>query len=621
MANAESTQDKNLVRVSTVLPDNALIATRLSISETLSEGFSIVVTAFSEKRHDLTTEDLVGTPLTAVLVQQDNSLRYFNGYVQEITATGSERAGQRSTYKLTVVSWLQLLLGKRRDNRIFQEKNVKQIIEEVFKPLGSIADYKFDISGEHPEWRYCTQYEETDLNFFNRLCQREGLAYYFLHENGAHKLHIVDVANIRSLADNKPKIVEIQAGTPAFDHFSHWQSTGKFVAGTYTQRTYNYLKPTQLIEGSEKIKGDALKIPKVTDIEHYSYSEQFHTSQEGKGSVSTKGHGASQAVISQGAGNCRHLKVGHTIQVALPGAANFAEKGKEFTLTSVSINADDASGVMNCFVEALPKGNLLFPASSTPTINSLQTAVVTGPKGEEIHTDQLGRIKAQFHWDRVGKKDENSTCWLRVMQGFAGNNYGAHFTPRVGHEVVVAFENGNPDRPFVIGSLFHQEHKPPYSEQLGSRSGVRTRSTKGGGETNFNELYFEDTKGKEEVYFQAEKDLNAVVKNDETREVGNDQTSAIKHDRKMDVGNDHTETIKNKQTITVGKDQQNNIKNNQTTEVGKKSVHKVGKELILEAGSKIVLKVGGSSIEITGSKIAIKSSGQVDVDGGKVQLN
>lgn len=185
MANAESTQDKNLVRVSTVLPDNALIATRLSISETLSEGFSIVVTAFSEKRHDLTAEDLVGTPLTAVLVQQDNSLRYFNGYIQEITATGSERAGQRSTYKLTVVSWLQLLSGKRRDNRIFQEKNVKQIIEEVFKPLGSIADYKFDISGEHPEWRYCTQYDETDLNFFNRLCQREGLAYYFLHDNGA----------------------------------------------------------------------------------------------------------------------------------------------------------------------------------------------------------------------------------------------------------------------------------------------------------------------------------------------------------------------------------------------------------------------------------------------------
>lgn len=621
MANADATQDKSLVRVSTVLPDNALVATRLSVSETLSKGFTIGITAFSEKHHNLTAEDLVGTPLTAVLVQQDNSLRYFNGYVQEISATGSERAGQRSTYKLTVVSWLQLLLGKSQDNRIFQDKNVKQIIEEIFKPLGSIANYKFNISGAHPAWRYCTQYNETDLNFFNRLCQREGLAYYFLHENGAHTLHIIDAANIRSLEDNKPKVVEVQAGTPAFDHLSHWQSTGKFVAGKYSQRSYNYLKPKQLLEGSEAIKGNALSIPKVAEVEHYTYTEQFFTPEEGKTEVEKQGYGASQATVAQGAGNCRHLKVGHNIKVALPQGAKFADKDKEFTLTNVSINADDISGVMNCFIEALPKGDLIFPQGTPPSINSLQTALVTGPKGEEVHTDELGRIKAQFHWDRLGKKDENSTCWLRVMQGFAGNNYGAHFTPRIGHEVVVAFENGNPDRPFVIGSLYHQENKPPYSEQLGSRSGVRTRSTKGAGDTNYNELYFEDDKGKEEVYFQAEKDFNAVVKNDESRQVGNDQASAIKNDRKMDVGNDHTETIKNKQTITVGKDQQNNIKNNQTTEVGNKSVHKVGKELVLEAGSKIVLKVGGSSIEITGSKISIKSSGKVDVDGGKVQLN
>jgi len=194
----------------------------------------------------------------------------------------------------------------------------------------------------------------------------------------------------------------------------------------------------------------------------------------------------------------------------------------------------------------------------------MQTAVVTGPPAEEIHSDAHGRVKVQFHWDRLGKKDDNTSCWLRVMQSFAGPGFGAHFTPRVGQEVVVAFENGNPDRPFVMGALYHTENPPPYAEHKGTRSGIRTRSTKNGAAINCNELYFEDTKDQEEVYFQAEKDLNAHIKNNETRKIEN--------------------------------------------------------TLHIQAGEKIRLEVGGSVIEMTPEGITI-SAIEVKIDGTPVLIN
>lgn len=619
MALTESTQAKHLVRIRSVLPENALIATRLDATEVMSQGFTLSVQAFSETHHNLSAADLVGTPVTVVLVQQDNSLRYFNGYVEKIAAAGSHRAGQRSGYSLTVVSWFQFLLAKSIDCRIFQDKTVVQILEEVFKPYGKLADFTLDIGGTRSEWRYCTQYAESDLNFVNRLCEREGLAYYFTHENGKHTLKIVSLDKAESLEANKPKKIQVQSGTAAFDHFTQWSSTEKFVTGKYTQKTYNYMKPTENLLVSETA-GEAEKIKKVGDVEEYLYTDNYHTTKEGQANTENRAHHKGQHAVMQGGGNCRSLRVGHVIEVELPNNADFQHKGSEFALTKVVLTADDTVGGITCMVEAVPKGALVFPKGIKSVIQGLQTAVVTGPKGEEIHTDDLGRIKAQFHWDRIGKADENSSCWLRVMQGFAGNSFGAHFTPRIGHEVVVAFENGNPDRPFVLGALYHNEHRPPYADQQGSRAGIKTQSTKGGGETHYNELYFEDSKGKEEVYFQAEKDLNSVIKNDETRQVGNDQTLAVKNNRKNDIGNDHQESVKNNQEVSVGANQSIYVGKNQVTEVGGNSAHKIGKELVLEAGKKIVLKVGGSSIEITGSKIQIKS-GKVDIDGGKILLN
>jgi len=417
-----------------------------------------------------------------------------------------------------------------------------------------------------------------------------------------HTLHLVDTSD--SLSVLKSKAVKLQIGTPDYDHLTEWKSAAKFATGNYTQRSYNYMSPSKDLTAAGKATSDIANAPRVMDVESYRYSEGFHDDSEGKLDTQRRvNQGTERSQVSIGSGNCRDLMIGQHFQVELANGGSFVDKGKTFTFSQVVIQADEGERAVKCTVEAIPKGELVYPIVENPVvINSLQTAVVTGPPAEEIHSDAHGRVKVQFHWDRLGKKDDNTSCWLRVMQSFAGPGFGAHFTPRVGQEVVVAFENGNPDRPFVMGALYHTENPPPYAEHKGTRSGIRTRSIKGGAATNCNELYFEDTKDQEEVYFQAERDHNSIIKNDETREVGNDQT--------LTVTNDKTETIGNDLNVTVENDKFETITHNET--------HNVGSELLLEAGEKIVIKVGDSEIEITAATIIIKS-GTVDIiQGGAV---
>jgi len=278
-------------------------------------------------------------------------------------------------------------------------------------------------------------------------------------------------------------------------------------------------------------------------------------------------------------GHYRFLQVGHVFTAdVIPATASWDDKVKTFSISGVEWSAWDSShssdgdvGFSMSFT-AIPKGVLTFPlARNEPRIYGMQTAVVNGPPGSEIHTDSMGRICVQFHWDERPKtfNNGNTSCWLRVMQSMSGKGFGGQFTPRVGQEVVIAFEEGNPNRPFVIGGLYHGEHAPPYVDGNtlgpGTRSGVKTRSTSGGGASNYNELYFEDKKGSEQVFIQAEKNLDIKVKNNE------------KHKIKKDLG------------YTVG--------NNEN--------HKVSKEVVIDAGQKIH-KSGGSTVTITASSIDIK---------------
>lgn len=585
-------QAKRLVRLNTSLGSKALIADGLSAQQQMSEGFTFNVSCFSETHHELSPKELVGTHATITLVQADNSYHHFNGYINRLQSLGMSKAGEVSNYSLTLCSWLDMFLGNRTDCRIFQNKTVDAVINEIFKPYGADANFKINLKHSHVEKRYWVQYNETDLNFFKRICLQEGLAYYFIHNDGSHQLHIVDSSDF--LSDLSPKKVPLQSHSHDHEHLTSWQNAGQFATGNFAQTAYNYKTPSTPVSVNTTASSAVSEFPKVLEMESYLHVDDHHAFNDGQGRVSARANKAvERADIYIGTGDCRNLVLGQHFELSLAKGSRFlggvfSDKGKTFTFSQINMTANDKTGNFNCSIEAIPKGQLIYPSADIPTINGLQTAVVTGPAGEEIHMDQEGRVKVQFHWDRLSVKDENSSCWLRVMQSFAGPNFGAHFTPRIGQEVVVAFENGKPDRPFIIGAMYHPENPPPYKNHKGTRAGIRTRTTKGGSAANCNELYFEDKKGQEEVYLQAEKDHNSVIKNDETRDVGNNQT------------------------ITIGVDKSENVGNNEQ--------HIVGKNLLIKAGSKIRLEVGGSIIEMTGGKIKV-SSGHVDIDGGKVEIN
>ena len=578
-ANEPTSQKGRLIKLQTVLGGDTLVPTKISGSEGLSSLFSYTLEVFSDTRHDIKANELVGTQATFSLFQSDKTYRHFNGFIESLVSTHVQRGGQQSCYRITIISWLGMLANSS-NCRIFQDKTVPDIITEVFN-LHAISKFDKKLQGHHPKHAYTVQYHETDLAFVQRLMRREGIAFYFTHKQGEHTLHLVDKGHTLPALSPSDKLY-LHSGDRLHDQLTSWENTNQFVTGKYKQKAYNYKTPSTKLKLKANAEGETSTIPQVMGMEHYRYNVDYGTSGDGNPDTEQRRNdGVERQQIVYGAGHCRHLQAGHTFTVdTIPANAEWPDSGKPFTLTQVNWTASDHTHTSQATTsdmvgysmqfEAISKGGLIAPAAQvTPRINGMQTAVVNGPPGSEIHTDKLGRICVKFHWDERPDTERNgeTSCWMRVMQSMAGPGFGAQFTPRIGQEVVIAFEEGHPDRPFVIGVLYHGEHAPPYDSHNGTRNGIKTRSTKGGGASNYNELYFEDKKGKEQVYLHAEKDFDLKIENN--------QSHVIDHNLSYKVGDNET--------------------------------HMVGKEVVIDAGSKILLKVGGSTITITSSSIDIKS--------------
>jgi len=383
----------------------------------------------------------------------------------------------------------------------------------------------------------------------------------------------------------------IQQANQSHESLTSWMFLKKFVVGKSTQRSYNYQTPRQRLESKAEVDTEVKKVPRVTNLESYQYSESFDNILEGNSETALLAHrkGTARHGVWTGTGDYRHLLVGQRFTVVkVPFDPTFRDNNTNFNLTKLTLQMDDEHNDNQIHIEATNDNALIFPEGGSPKrMLGSETAVVTGPKGAEIHTNEFGQIKIQFHWDREGKYDNNTTCWLRVSQAMAGPGFGAHFTPRIGQEVIVSFENGNPDKPFVSGVLYHHEHLPPFAKDNGLRSGFRSHSSIGGGSSNFNELSFYDKKGSEEVYIQAEKDHNILVKND--------HNTLIKNNKKQQITKSHTNKVGENYTINVGK------------------------TLLVQAGQKIKFQVGGSTITLTKGKIDI-SGAVVDINGN-IKLN
>ncbi len=582
-------------------------------TEEMSSLFSFTLSCHS-KRTDLNADTIVGKGVCFSVLRQDSSWRDFHGLVAAF-APMDDGSGQ-PLYRLSIVPWLWCLT-QSSDFRIYQDKDVKEILKDVFQRHG-FTDHDFSgLSGSYAKREYCVQYNETAFNFVSRLMEDEGIFYWFKHESSRHVLMLGDSpeayqkAGDASVAFDK----DPQAGG-GDDLLISWHHEQSLTTGFFSATDYDYAKPDLKLEKKSDSVGSFEHMDK---LEAYDYPAM--RIEPGAVQTVVKHDTEMAAALGErvsGGGCCRTFSPGLTF--TLENHPDSGERGKSFVLTQVSHAASGSrqlvgqnaggSTYTNSF-SCVPKELIVRPPRRTlvPFVKGVETALVTGPKGEEIHTDELGRIKIQFHWDRLGKSNEESSCWVRVSQPLAGNGWGAVALPRIGQEVIVSFVNGSPDRPLVIGALYNGLNAAPYGLPAEKTKTVfRTRSTPKGSAGN--ELTFDDKKGKEVIFLHGEHDLIVTINNDAKSTIDNEWHLTVKKDAFETIQGESKRTIEKSEDVAVT----NDYKLKATT-------------ISLEGSTKITLKVGGSTLEMTPAgitvkapKIDAKADALLTLDGGMVMI-
>jgi len=607
---SDFTQDGRFISIDTPLGKDALLLTSIEGSEQISSSFQFQLTTLSSDIN-IKPEDIIGKQVTVTI--NNDQKRVFNGFVNEFSFGEIHDTGLRE-YQLLMVPWTWFL-GQTENRRIFQNKNTKKIVEQVFSDLG-FSDFNFKASGGKDR-EYCVQYGESDLDFVFRLFEEEGYACFFEHEKSKHTLVIVDKANAFDEC-SESGLTYSKGSTPDAEILS-WKHNYCFKKGDWTLNDYNFKEPNKDLVANITSKSQFANNSK---FKHYSYSDLYEFS-SGTELVKLR-MDAEEAKINTivGESDCCSFYAGGFFKLDKHDTAS--EQGS-YLLLSVMHKATDSSygtgpGVdesySNTFV-CMPIENHYRPQQThmRPVMQGPQTALVTGPKGEEIYIDEFGRIKVQFMWDRQGKKDENSSCFLRVMQSWAGNGWGSSFIPRIGHEVIVTFIDGDPDRPIVSGTVYNGNNKLPFESK--TQSGIRTRSTKEGGTENFNELRFDDAKGKEEIYIHAEKNLKSHVENDHQLTIEHDQRIMIENDQTLTVDNDRTKHVKHDETSTIDNDRRKTVGKNQFEDIGVNKVIKVGNDHDETIGNDASIDVAGNQSENVGKNLHVKVGENLTESVGK----
>jgi type VI secretion system secreted protein VgrG len=573
------TQDHREIAISTPLGDDVLLLRHMTVNEELGRLFSMDLDVLSIKNIEF--DDLLGQNITVKLSLAWDQFRYFNGFVANISQSVYE--GRYASYRLKVYPWLWFLT-RTSDCRIFQNKTVPQIIKEVFKDF-DFAYVEDKLRGSYRTWDYCVQYRETDFNFVSRLMEQEGIYYYFVHIDGKHTLYLADdYGSHKTIADyeNIRYLPPDQVALRDEECINYWHLIKQLQPGTYVLNDFDFTRP----KANLKVNSSIARQHKEAKHEIYDYPGEYEKSEEGDSYVRTRIQELhTHFELAQGYSNCRGLYAGGLFTLSdYPRA----DQNREYLLTAIdhtlTVDSFEAASFgagtayRNSF--AVIESNTPFrPARVTPRpiVQGPQTAIVTGPAGEEIYTDEHARVKVQFHWDRYGKKNENSSCWIRVSQLWAGKNWGGIHIPRIGQEVIVEFLEGDPDRPIITGRVYNGEQIPPYAVPANkTQSGIKSRSSKGGSGANFNEIRFEDKKGSEQVYIHAEKNQDNIVENDETTEVGHDRTEHVGHDEKITIDNNRTEKVGVNEDITIGSNRTEKVGINESITIGSNRTKSVG---------------------------------------------
>jgi type VI secretion system secreted protein VgrG len=421
------------------------------------------------------------------------------------------------------------------------------------------------------------QYRESDLNFVQRLMEDEGIYYYFKHTDSSHTLVLSDslsaheaTAGYATIDYFPPTENEVRPS----DHIHDWYLSRNLQSGRYALRDFNFTKPRLQLE----TKANKQRSHPHASLEVYDYPGGYTSPSEGDHYVRTRLEEL-QARYERvtGIGNARGIASGALFTLAKHPRE---DQNKEYLIvatnqhlqaTGYETNGREATEEYTCSFQATDaKEPFRAPPTAQKTrVSGPQTAIVVGKSGEEIWTDNYGRVKVQFHWDRLGKNDENSSCWVRVAQIWAGKNWGWVTLPRMGQEVVVDFLEGDPDQPLITGRVYNQDNMPPYDLPSNkTQSGIKTRSSKDGSPANFNEIRFEDKKGSEQLYIHAEKNKDQIVENDETASIGHDRTEKVGNDEKITIGHDRTESVGNNESITIGVNRTEKVGANETINIG-----------------------------------------------------
>ncbi|HEY0942637.1 MAG TPA: type VI secretion system tip protein TssI/VgrG [Steroidobacter sp.] len=619
-----------------------LLVTRLTAAEQISRPFQFDLELCgmegAGERGAVNPDGILGQPACVELKVTSTYKRYFHGIVTEFAHIGCNERRHEYRAVLRPAFWL---LTRRADCRVLQNMSTPDIFKEVCRQAG-FDDHQLKLSASYEPWEYRVQYRESDFDFLSRLLEHEGIYYYFEHTGSRHIMVLTDdVAKLGSEPDYGvvPYYPPGGAGVKRErDHLSTWVSAKTFQPAAFAAREYNFETPASVASGVSPVarRSDANRF----EIFDYPAGATTLTAAgvERIAKVRAQQMQSSQTVI-RGGGDAAGLFAGKLFALKGHPRDDFNDKQHLITSSSCTVVSDgartgevraDDSLQIAVSLEAIDAQEPFRPARVTPKplIQGLQTARVVGAKGEEITTDKYGRVKVQFHWDRAGESNEDSSCWVRVAQSWAGKNWGTQFVPRIGQEVVVSFLEGDPDHPLIIGSVYNAEQMPPYDlPAKQTQSGVKSRTTKEGTAENFNEIRFEDKKDAEEIYIHAERDLRLVVENNQIVTVGaekkedGDRTTTIHNHDKLTVGGDLETKVTGKETRTVSKDRVTTLEANDSADVKQKFSLKAGQEITLEVGqSKLVMKSDGT-IEISGMQLKLKGNSKVEIDGTQTAIS
>ncbi|MBY7845947.1 type VI secretion system tip protein VgrG [Vibrio fluvialis] len=572
---------------------------------------------------NLTPEMVVDKVAELTLYRDDVLVQRVNGIVRRFTQ--GDTGHHHTFYSLTLVPALERL-SLRHNSRIFQLNTVPEILSVLLQEMG-INDYAFALTRDCEQREFCVQYRETDLDFLHRLAAEEGLVYSFIHEEGKHTLIFSDAS------ESLPKLGEpipyntLAGGMIESPYISalsvHTQSE---VSQTALQ-DYSFKKPAYSF--AQQAVGTEMAYQQP-DYEHFDAPGRYKDDVSGKAFSQIRlDYLRRNARTATGKSNQPLLRPGvkFDLQEHLDDTLNRDWLVVSVTCQGTQPQALEEAGGNGATTYANQFS--LIPAHRTwratpqakPQVDGPMIATVVGPEGEEIFCDEHGRVKLHFPWDRYSNGDEHSSCWVRVSQGWAGSQYGLIAIPRIGHEVIVSFLNGDPDQPIVTGRTYHATNTAPYTlPDNKTKTVLRTETHQGQG---YNELSFEDQAGSEQIYLHAQKDFEGLIEND--------HTSVIQHDKHLTVENDRFTQIKNNQHLTVGDESCESVIGNRTlmvegslhvntgsvwvNESGTEVHIKAGQKVVIEAGSEITVKAGGSFVKVDPAGVHLSGAG-VNLNSG-----